>query len=140
MNLLSQGIMISPEFWAQMEANVKDKEPEEACGLLAGIGNQVFRIIPVTNILHNSYAFRMDPQEELNAFYLAEKNGWDIIAIYHSHPNGLSKPSETDIAQLSFPGIVYLIWYKLADTWNCLAYLINSQDDIGEVPLIIKSK
>lgn len=33
------------------------------------------------------------------------------IAYYHSHPNGLSEPSETDMTAALQPGLVYLIAY-----------------------------
>jgi proteasome lid subunit RPN8/RPN11 len=75
MNLDSTGIVISPGDWALMEADVSAKSPEEACGLVGGEANRARVIIPITNILHDSYRFRMDPEEELNAFMAIEQIG-----------------------------------------------------------------
>lgn len=136
MNTLAPGIILTQEHWAQMEADVSSRVLEEACGLVAGLDNQSKFIIPVTNTLHAPHRFLMDPQEELKAFLLAERNGWEIIAIYHSHPHGIWHPSPTDLDELTFPGIIYLIWYQEADTWHCRGYLMQSGARPEEVPVM----
>ena len=139
MNKLSSGIYLTPEHWTQMEIDVSAKTPEEACGIVAGEGNRSRLVIPVTNILHDAYRFRMDPEEQLKAFLLIEDNGWDILAIYHSHPHGINSPSITDYKELTFPGIVYLIWYHDVNKWQCRGYLMQSQPGTGEVPVILST-
>jgi proteasome lid subunit RPN8/RPN11 len=121
-----------------METEVSSKAPEEACGIVAGRRNHSEIVIPVTNILHSVTSFRMEPKEQLNAFLLAEERSLDILAIYHSHPDGIDKPSFTDFDELTFPGIIYLIWYKDVDRWNCRGYLMRSQMQASEVKVIIK--
>ncbi len=140
MSDLSSGLILTQEHLAQMRAEVASRATEEACGLLAGQGNHVQIVIPVTNILHDPFRFRMDPQEELNAFLLAERQGYDILAIYHSHPHGISRPSLTDFAELTFPGIVYLVWYQEMDIWQCRGYYMQSASKADEIPLIISTK
>ncbi|HSB66097.1 MAG TPA: M67 family metallopeptidase, partial [Anaerolineales bacterium] len=87
-----------------MRADVSSKDFEETCGIIVGEGNIARLVIPITNILHDPHRFRMDPQEQLNVFMLAEEKDWEIIAIYHSHPHGISTPSATDYSELTFPG------------------------------------
>jgi proteasome lid subunit RPN8/RPN11 len=137
MKALPIGVYLTMDHWAQMEADVATKVPEEACGFVVGKGQHSRLIIPVTNILHDAYRFRMDPEEELKAFLLAEENGWEILAIYHSHPHGISSPSVTDYNELTFPDIVYLIWYQEANQWRCRGYIMEAQAGLGEVPVII---
>ena len=139
MNSLSQGLYLCPEHWVQMEADVRAKAPEEACGIVAGEGNRTRMIIPVTNVLHSPYRFRMEPKEQLNAFLLVEDNNMDILAVYHSHPQGIARPSETDYEELTFPGIIYLIWYKWRNEWTCRGYLMNALTGAGEVPVNIST-
>jgi proteasome lid subunit RPN8/RPN11 len=139
MNGLSSGLYLRGDHWAQMEADVSTKAPEEACGMVAGIGNQATIVIPVTNILHDPFRFRMDPQEQIRAFLMVDEKGWEILAVYHSHPKGISKPSETDFEELSFPGIIYLIWYHRDKKWNCRGFLMQSKDTAGEVPVIVSA-
>jgi len=140
MNSLTNGIQLSPGHWAQMEADIKAKTPEEACGIVLGEGNHARLVIPVTNILHSPTRFRMEPKEQLSAYLLAEEKKLDILAVYHSHPHGINQPSVTDYKELTFPGIIYLIWYSKDGEWNCRGYLMNTRLDTGEVPVIISEK
>jgi proteasome lid subunit RPN8/RPN11 len=137
MNNLSKGIYLNTEHWAQMEADVSIKAPEEACGIVVGEGNHSRLVIQVTNILHSRSRFRMEPKEQLNAFLLAEEKKMDILAVYHSHPQGINKPSTTDLAELTFPGIIYLIWFIDAKKWKCRGYLMNPRMGAIEVPVLI---
>jgi proteasome lid subunit RPN8/RPN11 len=137
MTPLSSGIYLTAEHWKQMEEDIIARSLEEACGLVAGVGNESRLIIPVTNILHDAFRFRLDPNEELKAFMYVEDKGWDILAVYHSHPNGIDHPSPTDIDELTFPGIIYLIWYQNADDWKCRAYLMQGGSQVSEVPVVI---
>ena len=138
MNDLASRLYIKPEHWSQMEREVDAYAPEEACGIVAGRGNHSELVIPVTNILHSVTSFRMEPKEQLNAFLLAEERSLDILAIYHSHPEGIDKPSFTDLKELTFPGIIYLIWYKAVDRWNCRGYLMRNLVEAREVKVIVK--
>ena len=140
MTKLLSMIIIASEHWAQMQADVASRFPEEACGLVAGAGNRSSLVIPVTNTLHDPHRFRLDPQEELNAFLLAEEKGWEILAVYHSHPHGIFRPSPTDFAELAFSEIIYLIWYQEADQWCCLPYLMHPPANADEIALIISTK
>jgi len=137
MNSLKHEINLEPEHWAQMEADVSAKEPEEACGIVAGLANRSSMVIPVTNMLHSPNKFRMEPAEELNAFYIAEREGLEIIAIYHSHPHGMGEPSITDFTELTFPGIIYLIWYKDSIKWQCRGFLMDKSHKKCEIQVII---
>ena len=137
MNILSMGLYLHPQHWAQMEADVRLKTPEEACGFVAGEGNRARLVIPVTNILHSPFRFRMEPQEQLSAFLLAEDKGLDILAVYHSHPQGIYQPSVTDREELTYPDIIYLIWFEQGTHWQCLGYLLDSKREIREVSVTI---
>ena len=137
MNLLSSGLTLSPTQWSQIKAEVSSRQNEEACGLLAGVGNLTSLVIPITNILHDPYRFRMDPKEELIALQLIEEKGYEVLAVYHSHPNGLQRPSPTDYAELTFSGIIYLILFPEGYDWQCRGYYMQSQGEAGEVPVTI---
>jgi proteasome lid subunit RPN8/RPN11 len=137
MNPLSFGIYLTPSHWKQMESDVNERLPEEACGLVAGSVDHSRSIIPITNILHDANRFRLDPDEELKAFMYIENEGWDILAIYHSHPRGIDHPSSTDIDELTFPDIIYLIWYQTDNRWACRGYLMQRGSQVSEVPVII---
>lgn len=87
----------------QMIANCRAVYPEEGCGLLAGVNGLVSHHYPIENILHSPTAFEMDPLQQVNTMLALETQAMDLLAIYHSHPQGPSAPSETDIAQAYYP-------------------------------------
>ena len=54
-----------------------------------------------------------------------EELGFELLAIYHSHPNGPDHPSPTDLAEHAYPETAALIWYPQAGVWRCRAFWIN---------------
>jgi hypothetical protein len=106
------------------------KAASEACGL-AGVGNWVNAVYPVTNELHSRVRFLMDAQEQINAFIDIERRGWEIRDLLFP-PLRVRPPSPTDLAEFAYPGCLYLIWaYQsgLWPPWSCKAYAIGINTD-----------
>lgn len=127
----SAGLRITPMQYEQMRAEAERNAPEEACGLVAGRGAQsgaadAAAIMPVENALHSPWRFRMRPQQQVAAFLLMEEKGWDLLAIYHSHPQGPAGPSATDLNEFAYPEALVLIWSRAQNDWICRAYAIES--------------
>lgn len=127
-------LLLRPEQWDQMRADVSRRAPEEACGLIAGRDNIGVEVIPVTNALHSPVRYRMDPKEQLEAFNRIEELGLEIIAIYHSHPAGPDYPSPTDVGEAFYPEAVYLIWFRSTQGWDCRGFLIR-EAEVEEIPI-----
>lgn len=119
-----------------MLAHVRDCDPFEACGLVAGRASGAVEIISITNTLHSRVRFRMDPVEQLNAFNQIEEQGLQLLAIYHSHPGGPATPSVTDVSEAAYPGVVHLIWSRSGEQWDCRGFLIAG-GRVSEVPVVI---
>lgn len=100
--------------------------PEEACGILGGVGETIMLVIPVTNILHSPTRFQMDAEEQLKAFLRLEKEGMEMIATFHSHPNGPEQPSMNDIEKHFYPGTAVVILAK-DQVWKINAFLIEGR-------------
>ncbi|MCC8088870.1 MAG: M67 family metallopeptidase [Rikenellaceae bacterium] len=86
-----------------------DELPNEACGLLTGIGNSVYEQHPMTNIDHSPEHFSFDPQEQFTVLKKSRDTGRKIIANYHSHPATPARPSQEDIVLAFDPDITYII-------------------------------
>lgn len=110
-----------------MQAEAARHAPVEACGLVAGSGGLTARVYPVANQLQSPVSYLMDPAQQLAALMEIDDQGWDLLAIYHSHPAGPATPSGSDIDQAAYPGVVHLIWYYLEDRWECNGYLIEDR-------------
>jgi proteasome lid subunit RPN8/RPN11 len=119
------GIIISEYQWETMLADIQLKFPEEACGLLGGIDNRVFAVVPVTNVLRSVARYRMEPAEQLRAFQRFEADAMDLVGIYHSHPAGPAQPSKTDVAEAYYPDAAYLIWSMDIEGWKCRAFRLD---------------
>jgi proteasome lid subunit RPN8/RPN11 len=100
--------------------------PEEACGLLAGRDGCTIAVYAVENKMHSPVRFRMAPQQQVDTLFEIEGRGWELYAIYHSHPSGPPRPSPTDIAEAAYPGVAYLVWSPLDEGWLCRAFSIEN--------------
>jgi len=122
--------------WQTMLAEVKKFAAEEACGLVAGVDQTSQAVYPVPNILHSPVRYRMDPERQLTVFNQIDENGWQLLAIYHSHLQGPQSPSSIDVAEAAYPGVIHLIWSPSGGDWGCHGYLIEN-GEITEVPVNI---
>ncbi|NIS80268.1 MAG: hypothetical protein GTO14_08675 [Anaerolineales bacterium] len=122
--------------WRSMREHVDACLPNEACGFLFGSGGKVRVVIPVTNIDHSPFRFRMDPKEQIEAMFRMEAEGYELIAIFHSHPRGPQGPSETDVAEAAYPEAFYLVWAPDGADWGCRAFTLAT-DGPREIPIHI---
>jgi proteasome lid subunit RPN8/RPN11 len=105
-----------------MRDHVAGKAPEEACGLVAGIGERAIHIFEIENELHCAARYRLAPKQQLEAFMQMEREGWVLLAIYHSHPDGPPGPSATDLAEALYPDALQLIWSPEGQEWSGRAF------------------
>ncbi|MDP2844671.1 MAG: M67 family metallopeptidase [Candidatus Methanoperedens sp.] len=94
---------------AELEAN----KPYEACGVLVGtiIGSTalVEKAVPITNTKRTRTSFELDPKQFYDAWNNAEKNGREIVGVYHTHPVSSSVPSLWDRETMENVTSVWLI-------------------------------
>ncbi len=82
---------------AEMLAHARECYPEEACGIIAGIGNHGTVLYRGRNHSPSPrIAFELDPVTLARQLEL-EDAGLTMSAVYHSHPNGPAAPSKLDI-------------------------------------------
>lgn len=93
----------------ELEAN----KPYEACGVLIGNikGNtaNVEKVLPVRNVKRTRRSFELDPEQFYKAWNESEKNGTDILGVYHSHPCSCAIPSAWDRETMENAPSVWLI-------------------------------
>ena len=93
--------------------------PLEACGYLAGKGEEVTKHYPMTNIDQSAEHFTLDPKEQFAVIKQVRAEELEIIGVYHTHPATPARPSKEDIRLAYDPEISYII-----------ASLANDQKDI----------
>lgn len=96
---------------------------EECCGLLLGDGNGVSELRLTQNVAKNPLShFEIDPAALILAEREARQGGLTILGYFHSHPNGLERPSEHDAKDAPADGRCWLIVAKGRMTaWRALA-------------------
>ncbi len=119
-----KGIRITRRQLDQMREHVQNCLPAEACGLAAGSQGIVHEVIPIRNMAESAVRFRMDPVMQLQAFQRIENQGWELLGIFHSHPAGPPRPSETDVAEAAY-NVVHIIWSPRDGGWEANAFLIR---------------
>jgi proteasome lid subunit RPN8/RPN11 len=101
-----------------MLKEAKTAYPYECCGLLVGNSNEsgkvVHEVYPVENKnkVRAADRYEIDPKEFDRIDREATKKGWNIIGIYHSHPDHPAEPSEFD--------------KECANVWTEYSYIIIS--------------
>jgi proteasome lid subunit RPN8/RPN11 len=123
----------------QMIEHVKSCLPEEGCGILGGHGEEAILVVPVENELHSPVKFRMGAGQQLEALLALERDGLDLVGIWHSHPNGPSRLSATDLAEAYYPDTVLLVWSpneRQAQGWQVCAFRILNGQVIEEEILV----
>ena len=102
-------ITLPQEFAQEMIAQAKEEAPYEACGLIAGKEGKAVKLYRTANAAHSTTTYRLKPEEQYKVFIEMEEKGWELWAIYHSHPAFPVYPSPRDIGQAYFPEALYII-------------------------------
>jgi proteasome lid subunit RPN8/RPN11 len=100
--------------------------PEEVCGYLAGTDKNVTRQYILTNVDHSPEHFSFDPAEQFQTVREARKEGLQILANYHSHPETPARPSVEDIRLAYDPEISYVIVSLAAEVPDVKSFRIRN--------------
>lgn len=102
----------------QLFEQARRDAPFETCGMIGGQDGRALKIYPIRNVAENRVKnYFMDGAEQIRAMQDMDENGYDIVAIYHSHPVSRAYPSATDLRDAydpdlqepRYPGTLYLI-------------------------------
>ncbi len=117
-----KSIFINKEHVNEILKHSLEVFPKEACGLLAGKGDEILKLYRLRNVDNSEVTYSLDPAEQLNAMKQMEKDGLGLVAIYHSHTGSPAFPSSTDVARAFFPG-------SKEENFPGVAYVIASVTD-----------
>jgi proteasome lid subunit RPN8/RPN11 len=110
-------IRIDKGFFDEMVAHGLAELPNEACGVLAGKEGRPVKFFPMANADESTVTYRFEPKESLGVWNEIDQEGWEQLAIFHTHTHTEAYPSPTDRKramwadgdQPSFPDTYYLI-------------------------------
>lgn len=112
-------LLIPREIHDALFAQARNEAPNECCGLLAGPmprdGDYVVAgRFPLVNALASPTAFESEPHGLLAVHRQMRERGWEILAVYHSHPATPAMPSARD-REMTFAENVATLIVSLAD-------------------------
>jgi proteasome lid subunit RPN8/RPN11 len=108
-------------------AQAREEAPNECCGVLAGRDGRVEKLFRAVNAEKSPYRYNVDPHDLLRIYRECDANGWDFLAIYHSHPHTEAFPSPTDVRLAAWPDSTYII-VSLADQESPVLKAFRIQD------------
>jgi len=110
-----------------IEAQAREEQPRECCGVLGGRGRRVRSRYPLRNqATHPETRFFAAPEDLFASMRQMRAADEELLVIYHSHPRGPAQPSATDIELAFYPAALYLI-IALAPQRETRAFRINGQ-------------
>lgn len=127
-------LTITPQAHAAILRAATQAQPNEACGLLFGTASHIIAAKPATNVHPVPHRhFEIDPAALIDAHKAARAGGPQLLGYYHSHPNGLARPSATDAAMASGDGRIWAIaaggdvslWRDAPSGFEALSYRIK---------------
>jgi desampylase len=91
-------------------AHASEAAPEECCGLLVGTSDAILESVRARNVADAPASrFLVDPKDHVDGRREARRRGLEVVGFYHSHPRSPALPSETDVAEASYPDCLYMI-------------------------------
>jgi proteasome lid subunit RPN8/RPN11 len=113
--------------------------PVEACALLFGKVSQseaeVTKVLITKNKLISTTRFEVDPARVATAVIEAEKEGYEFIGLFHSHPAPAS-PSSVDLKYMRL--WCDIVWLILSSTTGKLAAYQLIDGSLKEVTIRIE--
>jgi proteasome lid subunit RPN8/RPN11 len=108
-------MITTPDVLDAIRSHGEATYPEEGCGFLLGTVRDDTNHVRATQRVENrqttdrTHRYTITPDDYRAAQQAAAKQGLDIVGFYHSHPDHPAQPSETDLAEATFPGYTYVI-------------------------------
>ena len=135
--ILPKVIILSKNQIDILSSHSKQNFPNESCAILFGRTDDnsiiIKEIFLTKNIENSPVNFTISPDELILAYSTAEKKGFDISGIFHSHPSSVAYPSDTDKKYMETNPVPWVIFSNLNNDFR--AYIYNS--DIVPVPVKI---
>jgi proteasome lid subunit RPN8/RPN11 len=109
-------LYLRPAIFEALAEAARRGYPREVCGLLVGSRSrsdgtiEIARAEPATNLEQERAAdrYRLDPRDFLAIDKAARHDGFDVVGVWHTHPDHPAGPSDTDL-EAAWPDYLYLI-------------------------------
>ncbi len=102
-------LTLPKKFIDEMIAHAREEAPDECCGIIAGQDGRAVKLFRARNSEASPYRYNVDSQDLFRIYRDCDGNGWEFLAIYHSHTASEAYPSPTDVRLASWPDAYYVL-------------------------------
>jgi proteasome lid subunit RPN8/RPN11 len=102
-------VTLAPGALAVMLAHAREAAPAECCGLLLGKDDAIAEAVRAANVSGNPNRYEINPKDYIVTRREARERRLDVLGFYHSHPHSSAEPSPTDLAEATYPELLYVI-------------------------------
>lgn len=103
-------LRLSENAYAAMIGHAYDGLPDEACGLLGGVGDRIDVFVPTRNEDASSRTFTIGKEGWDEADAVLGPAGLEVIGVMHSHTHTDAYPSPTDVEKAGNPLLEHWHW------------------------------
>ena len=135
--MIAESLIISKRIYDEMLSHCKEAYPNEACGILAGKGNEASKIYKMTNTEKSPVSYFMDSKEQFKVMKDLREKNLSMLAIFHSHPSSPAYPSAKDLNLAFYEDSIYIIVSLIESEPVMKGYLIK-EGKIKEVTIAVK--
>lgn len=121
-----------------LTAHARHAAPEECCGVLLGVGERIVAAVPGRNLAASPTRFELDPRDHIAARRQARSTHQEVLGFYHSHPGSRATPSETDVAEWSYPEAIALIVSLDGEHPDARAFRLANDGAVEEIRLEVE--
>jgi proteasome lid subunit RPN8/RPN11 len=131
-------LRIQGEDWDRLTAYLHSCLPEEGCGLLAGRAGEVDLWLPIENSEHSPTHYHMEHRALVRAFHQVEGLGLELLAAFHSHPQGPAGVSQSDVREWQYPEAALVVCTPGREGWVPRGFIVNGET-VREIPFLVDS-
>lgn len=132
-------LQIPQKIYEEMINYCKACFPNEACGILGGVGFNIKKIYTITNTENSPVSYMMDASEQFRIMKDMRRNNLSLAAIFHSHPSSPAYPSPKDLDLAFYEDSFYVIVSLMNNAPETRAFIIKRQKEIVEMEILIKN-
>ena len=130
-----QKITLSESQKNLLSKHAENEKPNESCAILFGTtSNQnsiVKEVFLTKNIDESPNTFTISNEQLIEGYKIAEEKRMDVVGIFHSHPNSIAYPSNTDKKFMISNPVTWVIYSGI----SCEFKSFILEQDVVEIPI-----
>ena len=134
--IVNKSIILSEKDKQELVKYAESEKPYESCAIL--IGNEsdenwtIKKIFLTENTAKSRVTFTISPDKEFEVDQIAQRINMEIVCIFHSHPESVAQPSETDKKFMRVNPFPWIIYSGTTKEMNCF---ILESENVKQIPI-----